>query len=211
MYTLYLLRHGQTLYNLQRLVQGRCDSPLTSTGIEQAKAAGAWLAMQDISFDAIYSSPLRRAMDTAYVVRDCLRRDGGHPLPLIEERPGLIERSYGSLEEGSVDDVPLSVWDPREEVVRFGGEGSIELRGRMVRTLTEVMRGVAGKPAAGGCEHRNVLAVSHGSATMQFKLAWEHLAQCDQDEPLGNCCILKFLFDPRDETFSNIAIVNQQA
>ena len=211
MYTLYLLRHGQTLYNLQRLVQGRCDSPLTSTGVEQAKAAGTWLASQDISFDAIYSSPLKRAMDTAYVVRDCLRRDGRHSVPLIEEDPGLIERSYGSLEEGSVDDVPLSVWDPREEVVRYGGEGSIELRGRMVRTLTQVMRDVAAKPAVNGCEHRNVLAVSHGSATMQFKLAWEHLAQCDQDEPLGNCCILKFSFDPHDETFSNIAIVNQQA
>lgn len=68
MYTLYLLRHGQTLYNLQRLVQGRCDSPLTSTGIQQAKAAGAWLAAQDVVLSAIHSSPLKRAMDTAYAV-----------------------------------------------------------------------------------------------------------------------------------------------
>lgn len=224
MYTLYLMRHGQTLYNLQRLVQGRCDSPLTSTGIQQAKAAGAWLASRNIGFSAIHCSPLKRAMDTAYTVRDCLHRDGRHPVPLIQTCPGLIERSYGSLEEGSVDDVPLSVWDPREEIVPFGGEGSVELRARMVKTLTQVMRdavreahergeqderGEHGERDERGEDGCNVLAVSHGSATMQFKLAWEHLAQCDQDQPLGNCCILAFAFDPADETFSNISIVNQ--
>lgn len=210
MYTLYLLRHGQTLYNLQRLVQGRCDSPLTSTGIQQAKAAGAWLAAQDVVLSAIHSSPLKRAMDTAYAVRDCLHRDARHQVPLIQECPGIIERSYGSLEEGSVDDVPLSVWDPLEEVVPYGGEGSIELRTRMVGALTQVMRDAVAAAEAKCEDACNVLAVSHGSATLQFKLAWEHLAQCDQDQPLGNCCILTFAFDPRSETFSNTAIVNQQ-
>lgn len=210
MYTLYLLRHGQTLYNLQRLVQGRCDSPLTSTGIQQAKAAGAWLAAQDVVLSAIHSSPLKRAMDTACAVRDCLHRDARHQVPLIQECPGIIERSYGSLEEGSVDDVPLSVWDPLEEVVPYGGEGSIELRTRMVGALTQVMRDAVAAAEAKGEDACNVLAVSHGSATLQFKLAWEHLAQCDQDQPLGNCCILTFAFDPRSETFSNTAIVNQQ-
>lgn len=210
MYTLYLLRHGQTLYNLQRLVQGRCDSPLTSTGIQQAKAAGAWLAAQDVVLSAIHSSPLKRAMDTAYAVRDCLHRDARHQVPLIQECPGIIERSYGSLEEGSVDDVPLSVWDPLEEVVPYGGEGSIELRTRMVGALTQVMRDAVAAAEAKCEDACNVLAVSHGSATLQFKLAWEHLAQCDQDQPLGNCCILTFAFDPRSETFSNTAIVNQR-
>lgn len=210
MYTLYLLRHGQTLYNLQRLVQGRCDSPLTSAGILQAKSAGAWMASQDVAFSAIYSSPLKRALDTAYVVRDCLYRDGRHKVPLVQECPGIIERSYGSLEEGSVDDVPLNVWDPREEVVPYGGEGSVELRARMVGALMQLMLDAVATAEASGEDQCNVLAVSHGSATLQFKLAWEHLAQCDQDQPLGNCCVLKFAFDPRAETFSNTAIVNQK-
>ena len=90
MYTLYLLRHGQTLYNLQRLVQGRCDSPLTSAGILQAKSAGAWMASQDVAFSAIYSSPLKRAMDTAYVVCDCLYRDGRHKVPLVQKCQALL-------------------------------------------------------------------------------------------------------------------------
>lgn len=211
MHTLYLLRHGQTLYNLQGLVQGRCDSPLTSTGIEQAREAGAWLAGEDVAFDEIYCSPLKRAMDTAYTVRDCLHRDGRHAVPLIKEHAGLIERSYGSFEEGPVDDVPVSVWDPREEIVPYGGEGSRALRARMVETMTQIMGDAVAEARAKGSDSCNVLAVSHGSATMQFKLAWEHLAQCDQDQPLGNCCVLVFRFDPKDQTFSNTAIVNRKA
>lgn len=40
---LYLLRHGQTEFNVKKLVQGRCDSPLTDLGRQQAQAAAAWL------------------------------------------------------------------------------------------------------------------------------------------------------------------------
>ncbi len=40
--TLYLMRHGQTLFNLQHKIQGWCDSPLTELGIKQAKVAGKW-------------------------------------------------------------------------------------------------------------------------------------------------------------------------
>ena len=40
--TLYLMRHGQTLFNLQHKIQGWCDAPLTQLGIEQAKIAGKY-------------------------------------------------------------------------------------------------------------------------------------------------------------------------
>ena len=43
---LYILRHGQTEFNLQHRVQGHCDSPLTELGVAQAHAAGAWLAFE---------------------------------------------------------------------------------------------------------------------------------------------------------------------
>ena len=42
--TLYLMRHGQTEFNVAKRVQGRCDSPLTELGRDQARAAGRWLA-----------------------------------------------------------------------------------------------------------------------------------------------------------------------
>ena len=62
---LYLLRHGQTEFNLQGRVQGRCDAPLTELGIEQAHGAAAWLVAQGVRFDRICSSPLGRARSTA--------------------------------------------------------------------------------------------------------------------------------------------------
>lgn len=209
--TLYLMRHGQTEFNLQKRVQGRCDSPLTPRGIEQARAAGRWLAERGIQFDRMCVSPLGRTRATADVVRAELSLAGeslaraNAPLagmPPLEFMPGLIERSYGIYERGPQTDVPADLWDPGEQLVPFGGEGSETVRARMASTLTSVM----GRPGV-----HNVLAVSHGSATLQFKQAWEHRAACDQDVPLGNCCVLVYTFDPAEQTFTCQQIINQSA
>ena len=53
---LYLMRHGETLFNTQKRVQGWCDSPLTENGICQAEQAKQYFAKKGISFDAVYSS-----------------------------------------------------------------------------------------------------------------------------------------------------------
>ena len=197
---LYLLRHGQTQYNLQGRVQGHCDSPLTELGASQAHAAGAWLAAQGVSFERIFSSPLGRALATAEVAREELAA-AGLPAPAVEPVDGLIERSYGSFEGGPASDVPAELWDPGETLVPYGGEGSAALRERIVATLTELM--VSSRA-------QTVLAVSHGSATLQFKRAWEHAARCPQDVHLGNCCVLVFDFDPAARTFVCEQIVNQR-
>lgn len=198
---LYLMRHGQTEYNLEKRVQGRCDSPLTKLGIEQARGAGAWLAGQHVAFDRICTSPIGRARTTAEIVRDALVASGAAPsaVPAVETADGLKERSYGSYEGGPQEDVPADVWDPGELLVPCGGEGSAALRSRMTATLTDLMR---------DANVRAALAVSHGSATLQFKRAWEHLAACDQGQPLGNCCVLVFEFDEVEETFSCVEIHN---
>lgn len=198
---LYLMRHGQTEYNLEKRVQGRCDSPLTELGLEQARRAGAWLADQGVALDRICTSPIGRARMTAETVRGVLETRGIAPaVPRVEMLDGLKERSYGVFEGGPQADVPADVWDPGELLVPYGGEGSAALRARMVAALTGLM-------LDGGV--RTALAVSHGSATLQFKKAWEHLAACDQDRPLGNCCVLAFEFDERSGTFANIAIRNE--
>lgn len=206
MAVLYLMRHGQTEYNVKGLVQGHCDSPLTSAGLAQAAEAGAWIAAQGVAFSRICCSPLGRAHHTAEIVREKLaeaadRAQAPEP-PALEVVDGLLERDYGPFEGGPKAKVPGNLWDPGEAVVPYGGEGSTALRARMVRVLTDLMVG-----ANGG----NVLAVSHGSATRQFKLAWEKLARCPQDAPIGNCCVLVYEFDPQSRTFVNTAIVNQNA
>lgn len=63
--TFYLMRHGQTRFNVQGRIQGACDSPLTDEGIEQAKAARRYFEQEGISFTRVYSSTQERACDTA--------------------------------------------------------------------------------------------------------------------------------------------------
>ncbi len=178
---LYLLRHGQTEFNVKKLVQGRCDSPLTDLGRKQAGMAAAWLKSHDVVPDKVVSSPLGRAMDTAQLVATELLG----PDAAVEPCEGIIERSYGTFEEGPHDALPTDVWDPGEDLVPFGGEGSKALQERMVATLTNLM-------GAKGIE--TLLAVSHGSASRQFIKA---VAPGGFEFPtkLPNCAIMIFDFE----------------
>lgn len=178
---LYLLRHGQTEFNVKKLVQGRCDSPLTDLGRQQAAKAAAWLKAHDITPDKVVSSPLGRAMTTAQLVAGELLG----PNAKVEPCEGIIERCYGTFEEGPHDALPTDVWDPGEDLVPFGGEGSQALQARMVSTLTNLM-GIDGV--------KTLLAVSHGSASRQFIKATAPEG-FELPAKLPNCAIMIFDFE----------------
>lgn len=181
---LYLFRHGQTEFNVKKLVQGRCDSPLTDLGRQQAGMAAAWLKAHNVVPDKVVCSPLGRAMDTASLVAtELLGRDAA-----VEPCEGIIERSYGTFEEGPHDALPTDVWDPGEDLIPFGGEGSHALQERMVGTLTNLMD-------AEGIE--TLLAVSHGSASRQFIKAAAPEG-FELPTKLPNCAIMIFDFDEED-------------
>lgn len=181
---LYLLRHGQTEFNVKKLVQGRCDSPLTDLGRKQAGMAAAWLKAHGVVPDKVVSSSLGRAMDTASLVaRELLGPDAA-----VEPCEGIIERCYGTFEEGPHDALPTDVWDPGEDLVPFGGEGSKALQERMVATLTNIM-------GSEGIE--TLLAVSHGSASRQFIKAAAPEG-FELPTKLPNCAIMIFDFDEDD-------------
>ena len=182
---LYLLRHGQTEFNVKKLVQGRCDSPLTDLGRHQAQSAAIWLKAHGVVPDKVVSSPLGRAMDTASLVATELLG----PDVSVEPCKGIIERSYGSFEEGPHDALPTDVWDPGEDLIPFGGEGSQALQERMVSTLAHLMSAE---------DVETLLAVSHGSASRQFIKA---AAPDDFELPtkLPNCAIMIFEFDDARE------------
>lgn len=65
---LYLMRHGQTLFNALERIQGWSDSPLTELGIEQAQMAADYFKAQGLTFDSYYSSTSERASDTLEIV-----------------------------------------------------------------------------------------------------------------------------------------------
>lgn len=85
----YYLRHGETQTNAARLIAGSLDVDLTPLGRSQAQAAAAAFADEPIT--AIYSSPLKRARDTAEPIGQRLKL----PVTLI---PELAERAWGVLE-----------------------------------------------------------------------------------------------------------------
>ena len=146
---LYLVRHGQTELNVQNILQGWHDSPLTARGCEQALATRAAFEDRGVTFDHAYSSPLGRARHTAELIVG-----EGQPVELVDD---LREWHLGSLEGTSNREMPAQPWG--DYPVAFGGESEGELRERMVAALSRIMA----RP-----QHNCVLAVSHGSACQEF-------------------------------------------
>jgi alpha-ribazole phosphatase/probable phosphoglycerate mutase len=86
---IYLTRHGQTRYNKDKLMQGLTDEPLNETGIKQAMAAREFV--KDIKFDAVYASPLDRAVTTASIIGSVDKNE-----VIKDER--IIEVDFGEYE-----------------------------------------------------------------------------------------------------------------
>ena len=193
---LYLMRHGQTLFNVLKRKQGWCDSPLTELGIEQARGAGRWFAEHGVTFDHAYSSTSERAVDTLELV---LAESGQGDLA-YERVKGLKEWNFGSF-EGLTEDVnpPLPYGD---FYVPFSGEGEMAFRARLVETITELMR----RPG-----HECVLMSSHGAAVAQFLRAQGPEAEQrlrGDGRRIGNCGITVYEFDPATAQFEALELIN---
>ncbi len=88
---IFIARHGQNEDNVNGILNGHRDLPLTKVGREQAKQLGEGIKDMDLHFDAIYTSPLSRAKETAEIVSDV----AGLPQPAVYDR--LIERDFGIM------------------------------------------------------------------------------------------------------------------
>lgn len=173
---LYLMRHGQTLFNLQHKIQGWCDAPLTKLGQEQAKVAGQYFKDQHITFDFAYSSTSERACDTLELVTD-------FKMPYTRVK-GLKEWNFGSFEG---KDECLNPQLPYGDFFKYyGGEGEMEFRKRFVDTVTTLMEQE---------HHEVVLMVAHGGACGQFAKHWQEYAKITYTPGIGNCAIFKYEFE----------------
>ena len=90
---IYMMRHGETDWNVQHLFQGRTDIPLNENGREVARLTRD--AMKDIEFDLAYCSPLCRAKETAQIILE------GRDIPLLEDER-IIEMGFGNYEAKSM-------------------------------------------------------------------------------------------------------------
>jgi 2,3-bisphosphoglycerate-dependent phosphoglycerate mutase len=100
--TIYVARHGESVWNAARRVQGQTDVPLSNRGREQAVRLGQRLA--DEPLDGIFTSDLARARDTGMAVVEAQRRAHGVRPPL-HVVAALRERDYGGWEGKSATEV----------------------------------------------------------------------------------------------------------
>jgi broad specificity phosphatase PhoE len=134
---LILARHGETVWNVEKIYRGRTDVNLDEVGIKQAELLGKYLSNWEL--EAIYSSPLRRALDTANII-DRYQKIGVH----IAE--GLIDFDYGewqSLPEQEVKRLYPTLhneWHNNPHKVRMpGGESLEDLRRRAMGVVNDVL------------------------------------------------------------------------
>jgi 2,3-bisphosphoglycerate-dependent phosphoglycerate mutase len=171
--TLLLVRHGETDWNRELRIQGSSDTQLNERGREQARELASELA--DIHLDAVYSSDLRRARETAEL------STAGRGLA-VQLDPGLRERSFGSWEGLT----RFEIAERFPDLEHHDGETDEEVRARV---LAAVHRIVAAHPG------EEVLVVSHGGA---LNALWHH-ALGERIERWGNCAAYRLAF--RDGEF----------
>lgn len=104
---LVIMRHGQTIYNANMRVQGHANVPLTDKGREQINAVAKRLSEHGEHFDVIASSPLSRALESAYWVAKKL----GHHKPIVVEQR-FIERDFNDLDGEPVESAMPLVREP---------------------------------------------------------------------------------------------------
>ena len=143
---LILIRHGETVWNTERRVQGRKDSALTTNGIAQAAVLQEYLAT--VSVDCCYSSPQHRARRTAEIALD------GKGLPLVCDSR-LREIDLGCWEGKKVSELETDY--PADYIqfsagaadVNFGGGESLgEVQQRVMDALAEIASQHAGATVA---------------------------------------------------------------
>lgn len=149
MRTIYLVRHGQTLFNVHHKIQGTCDSPLTSLGVAQAKAVNHFFVNQGVKFDCAFCSTQERASDTLEIITD-------HKIKYTRLK-NLREKSHGEYE--GADEFMLP-WRQGQSRITPLMESDQHVEQRMEAAMTEILD-----------QSRNddtILIVRHGTAMRLF-------------------------------------------
>jgi broad specificity phosphatase PhoE len=174
-----LLRHGESEGNAQGRMQGRRDYPLTANGREQAARAAAFIGGSGLALDAVYTSPLKRAFETASILAEL----GVRPRAVVDDDlPEIGAGSIEGLNEAEIREAhPEFMHRPLSETgdfAAYGGESYADVQNRLTRLMARLQ-----------ARHREaeqrILLVGHGGFHYQLVKA----LLC---EPIPRVCILKF-------------------
>ena len=186
--TIYLVRHGESEGNIGRVVGG--NPALTGNGKKQAAETAKKL--KDIHFDAVFSSNLIRAKQTAEII-------AAERKLAIETRDIIKERGYGALEGSNVDKLDEKIKEARAGLEKLldkvklrnvypeGMENNEDMASRMITFLREIATAYPGK---------TVLIVSHGGIMRAFLIhvgfgTYENFKPMD----IGNAAFVKIATD----------------
>lgn len=163
---IYLTRHGETDWNTYWKLQGRSDTVLNEKGRKQASLSHDGLVAAGISFDRVYSSPLKRAVETAVLM------SGKNESEVIKD-DRIIEYSFGKAEgktpeerdkDPELKDFHNFFDDPENYVAAFDAESFESGLARTKKFWQEEILPLEKNP-----EIKNILIVTHGG-TMQSLL-----------------------------------------
>ena len=170
---IYIVRHGQTNYNVEGRYGGRIDVPLNKKGISQAHELHEIL--KDVQFDLVFSSPLQRALETARIICDN---------EIIKDER-IIERDNGNLEgKLKVEIVEFPDFnDPNE--TKYNIENITDFRNRIYDFFNDIKEKY----------HReNILIVTHAGVGIYARCFFEGEPKDGNymNYKMGNCEVLKY-------------------
>jgi 2,3-bisphosphoglycerate-dependent phosphoglycerate mutase len=177
-----MVRHGETDWNRENRFQGHADPPLNDAGRAQARDLAGRLATKPVA--ALYTSPLRRALETAHILGERLS---------LETRlsDALMEVDVGSWSGLTRDDVAVRFPDGYRRWLEFShGWDDGETYDDLGQRVLEGLRGIAGAHA-----NERVLAVTHGGP-IRSALAVAEAVPFDEARRaihvVGNCMTVQF-------------------
>lgn len=171
----YLLRHGQTDWNVEGRLQGHQNIPMNSNGVKQITEVAERLQAMDFQVDLIISSPLDRARESARIVAEKIGFEGS-----IIYDEDFVERSFG-LAEGLAYNQKINLNNEK-----YGAESVGAICKRAKKAIDKYMSD----------EDKSILIVAHGGilAAVKQVLSQGRLGYYDTSVPIiqGNilCCEL---------------------
>jgi probable phosphoglycerate mutase len=186
------VRHGETDWNVDARIQGQLDIGLNDKGRWQAQRAARALAEESV--DALYSSDLSRANDTAQAIADHAAR----PLK-VQTHTGLRERAFGKF-EGQTYAAIAEQWPEEARLWRIrdpdfapvGGESPVQVLARVAQTVDDIASRHMGE---------QIVLVSHGGVMdMLYRLATQQPVNAPRTWDLGNAAINRVLWTPEGMT-----------
>lgn len=178
MKTVYFVRHGQTIWNVENKICGATDIALTELGHQQAIQTGEEILKRNLQADEILYSPLVRAKDTAMHISEMTK------IPAREE-PRLKEQNFGKYESTPRNGAQFQL-AKQQFVTRYeGGESMLHLAQRIYNLLDEIKE-----------DDKTYILVAHnGIARVIQSYFYEMTNEEYASFGVKNCEVMKFTFE----------------